>query len=471
MQLKSTHAGSRRQVRALRLSASLTCCALVFGPALVHNEVQANDSRMHPPAGTQLAFVRDDQIWRVNADGTGLAQLTATGGSLANRDPAWSRDGQRLAFARGRLVGDQGDTWDIYVMNADGSNVVQLTGGGYNVEPTWGPDDRSIAFSSFLSGSMGVSVIDADAQGGQGSRVLLDFPGWDAQPAWSPDGQTLTFTSDFFQSYDFTYDLGAVNADGSDVRSLIEGPFLTDDGLTYYFQAAWSPDGQSIGVVVCPYAWDNCYPDSVIAVVNPDGSELRVIAQAGSFAHPTWSPDGRWIAFGASDCRNCQSSVRFVQVDGGVEGLIVENGHSPAWRPEAGASINVGHSGAWFDPATSGQGLMIDVEPSGQSIFVAWFTFTDAASDDPGRQRWLTAQGSFSGTAAVLAVHETLGGEFDNARSVETNEVGTMRIDFSDCGNALLGYSLDDEQLTGAIAITRLMPGGQTRCEQLSLPE
>lgn len=277
----------------------------------------------------RLAFVRDDQIYLVNADGTGLAQLTNTGGDASNRDPAWSRDGQRLAFARGN---PDGSSWDIYVMNADGSNVVQLTSGGYNVEPAWGPDGRTIAFTSLLPGSAGVSVIDVDTDGSQGSRILLDRPGWDAQPAWSPDGRTITFTSDW-RAYDFVYDLYAMNADGSDVRPLLEGPFFWVDGLTFFFQSAWSPDGQKIAVVICGYAWDNCYPNSAIAVANADGSGLKVIAQAGSYARPTWSPDGRWIAFGSSGCRTCQSSIWVVHVDGGTEGLVVDNGHSPTWRP------------------------------------------------------------------------------------------------------------------------------------------
>src|SRR4029453_18722873 len=65
----------------------------------------------------ELAFVRDGQIFRVRSDGTGLVQLTSDGG---NSEPAWAPDGARIAFVRG-----QGGSSDIYVMNADGSNVVR----------------------------------------------------------------------------------------------------------------------------------------------------------------------------------------------------------------------------------------------------------------------------------------------------------------------------------------------------------
>ena len=290
----------------------------------------SSDSLNRPPVSAELAFVREGQIYLVNADGTGLIQLTDTEPGVENIDPAWSRDGQRLAFARG---GGVGGPWDIFIMDADGSNVVQLTSGGYNFEPTWGPDDLTIAFSSLTNGSSSLAVVDVDAAGSQGPTILLDNPGWDAQPAWSPDGQTITFTSDS-RAYDFVYDLYAMNSDGTDVRPLIEGPFFWGDGLALYFQSAWSPDGQSIAAVSCTYAWDNCYPDSTIVIANADGSGLREIALAGGYASPTWSPDGQWIAFGSAFCRSCESSIRFVSVDGGDEGLLMDDGHSPAWRPD-----------------------------------------------------------------------------------------------------------------------------------------
>lgn len=316
----------RRRVGDSAFKLAAICCVLVL--ALAPIRMLAAEAENLPPAETQLAFVRDDQIFLVNADGSNLIQLTASEPGIVNMDPAWSRDGQRLAFARHTLVGEVLGGGDIYIVDADGSNVLQLTHGG-GVEPTWGPDDR-IAFI----GGLGLSVMDVDAADSQEPTTLLDRPGYNAQPAWSPDGQTITFTSDY-RAYDFLYDLYAMNADGTDIRPLLEGPFFDAEGRLFYFQSAWAPGGQNIAVVTCPYAWDDCYTlGSEIAVANADGSDLRVIAQAGGFASPTWSPDGEWIAYGSTLCRSCESSIRFVSVDGGVEGLLMDDGHSPAWRPD-----------------------------------------------------------------------------------------------------------------------------------------
>lgn len=131
-------------------------------------------------------------------------------------------------------------------------------------------------------------------------------------------------------------------------------------------------------------------------------------------------------------------------------------------------AINAGHSGAWYDENTPGQGFLIDAypNPNGSNfIFVAWFTFSEGVDS---AHRWLTAQGEFTGSIAEIAVHETTGGRFDDPQPVNTGQVGTMSIDFTDCSNARLSYSLFDEGAEGDMTITRLIPGAQTLCEKLA---
>jgi hypothetical protein len=126
--------------------------------------------------------------------------------------------------------------------------------------------------------------------------------------------------------------------------------------------------------------------------------------------------------------------------------------------PEPELQINAGHSGAWFNPDTSGQGQLIDVEPESQFMFLAWFTFTDAASNNPDQQ-------NYSGNTAELVLSETLGGQFDDLQQADTNPVGTVTVSFSDCEQGQMAYSIDTDGRQGTIPLQRLIPGSGDICE------
>ena len=275
-----------------------------------------------------LAFVSErdgnPEVYVINVDGTGLQRLTDNAGQ--DVDPAWSPDGKRIAFAS-----DRGGSSDIYLMDADGSNLVRRTQSGSSYTPAWSPDGKQIAFSSLRDGQFGIYVMSADGDSAQSTRVGYDR-GWNAYPAWSPDGKRIAFVSDW-RAFDFLYDVYVMDADGSRITTLLEGPFFWDQGLKYYFQPSWSPDGGKIAVVVCAYAWENCYPDSSIAIANADGSGLKTLVQTGGYAGPAWSADGGTVAFSSQACSACVAELRYISADGSRSGVIFWNGHDPAWRP------------------------------------------------------------------------------------------------------------------------------------------
>ena len=79
------------------------------------------------PDGARIAFARNQDIWVMNADGSGQTQLTGSEGS-GEQSPAWSRDGKRLVFVSNRAAGGGGTTGpELWVMDADGSDVRRLT--------------------------------------------------------------------------------------------------------------------------------------------------------------------------------------------------------------------------------------------------------------------------------------------------------------------------------------------------------
>lgn len=100
------------------------------------------------PDGQYIAFysTRLDEkfhtganIFVMNADGSHRVQLTHSTAPIQNISPAWSLDGHRIAFASNRDHLDSLNIFDIYVMNADGSNMVRMTSGGNNLCPNWRP--------------------------------------------------------------------------------------------------------------------------------------------------------------------------------------------------------------------------------------------------------------------------------------------------------------------------------------------
>jgi hypothetical protein len=129
------------------------------------------------------------------------------------------------------------------------------------------------------------------------------------------------------------------------------------------------------------------------------------------------------------------------------------------------ADINPGMNGGWLNYQTPGQGFLVDAYPDGAGggfLFVAWFTFGE--SSDSG-QRWLTAQGNFSGLTAEIDVYEATGGIFDASLPPQNPRVGSMTVDFTDCDAATLFYDLD-EGVAGDIPLIRLLPAANELCQE-----
>ena len=132
-----------------------------------------------------------------------------------------------------------------------------------------------------------------------------------------------------------------------------------------------------------------------------------------------------------------------------------------------GFSINAGHSGSWFNPETSGQGVLIDAVPELGLMFIGWFTYTDPNLGNPGEGQWYSALGEIAGNSASLILNESTGGEFDNSREVTTVDIGEATIEFEDCETGTFTYAFDDGR-TGSFPIQRAIPGSGNPCREFS---
>jgi len=239
------------------------------------------------PDGTQIAFNIDNyagrcDIYVMNADGSNLRQLTTDGNAGG---PAWSPDGARIAFTRY----DPGNSADLSVMNADGTHPQRLTQTGNKrvFSPAWSPDGTHIvcvfdSSTELLAEESTICVLDVQEalrSGGAGIADLrpLPRPGKDVndRPDWSPTGSQIVFSA----VVDDRRHIYVVNVDGTNLRRLTQ----TEDFDEW--APAWSPDGTQIVFQANPDAhWD-------IYVMNADGTgRRRLTTDVANDTTPDWVP-------------------------------------------------------------------------------------------------------------------------------------------------------------------------------------
>jgi serine/threonine protein kinase/Tol biopolymer transport system component len=272
----------------------------------------------------QIAYASDSSgvpnLWLMDADGSNAVQLTDL--SQGACQPNWHPDGTKLAFTSPCPKNQElysGSS--IFVINADGSGLAPLfasvPGGDFN--PTWSPDGKKVAFTSFRGGDIPqIYVFDTVTN----ETVLIsDEEGKLCQePSWSPDGKYIVFSVG-------TANIRVMQADGQ--NSFLAARNVGADRNT---DPIWSPTGLAIvftqwtsglsgsWLMALPYSTEGAVP------VKIPGSDYGM--------EPDVSPDGYWLVY--TDFSKAKRDLYIMTVNGvGLQQITFNsvNDFDPAWRP------------------------------------------------------------------------------------------------------------------------------------------
>ena len=270
-------------------------------------------------------------IWRMNPDGSDPVNLTRDVAS--DYHPAWSPTGEQILFVSFR---EKGKEPSLYLMDADGNNIKKVLDNWYSRSPaTWAPDGKRIA--SVRDGVLYIITLDDK------SAVSVAETGFGSigDPAWSPDGTEIAFIYLWRKQ---GYELRLL-----DVQTLKQTVILAQlETYPVKSYPAWSPDGKQIAFVL--HKWRailnftdaaNWQDEETIYIINRDGSNLRqLVSEKGPDAlHPTWSPHGDEIIY--------QQGIHLPEV-GDIRQLFKINIDSTTKTQLTDAGSNSGAD--WFGP-------------------------------------------------------------------------------------------------------------------------
>jgi len=233
--------------------------------------------------------------------------------------PSWAPDGEKVAFITYRR--NNGPNIEI-LSRLDRSSFPFQALGGTTATPAWSPDGSKIAFSSGVEpGNMEIYV--ADWNGRNAKRLTVNRKVVDISPTWNPaTGRELAFVSD----RSGTQQILIMDADGTNVH-----PMMSEGGDAE--NPSWSPDGRYIA-----FAWQKRDVGRYDIYIHDlaTGRNTQLTSNAGDNERPSWAPDGRHFVFAST--RSGTSQIYSMLANGEKLRQLTKTGRNegPAWSTFSG---------------------------------------------------------------------------------------------------------------------------------------
>ena len=301
-------------------------------------------------------LLQSTAIYLVRPDGTGLRRLTDLGGYSGS--PQWSRDGRRIVFyqstpldvwSRPIFPGHTGSAQIVSIDVETGELRAHTTGPGVKASPRY-TGDQEIAYVVIFGDKQGLRFT-SDRNGALGA---MRYPSWSPDgkrmvyhknfegeyglspafsldpefelvsthaemPSYSPNGEQLAFT-------DEDRNLVLMNSDGTGVHKIL------DSGGKVIVFPSWSPDGRYIAFAIGGFFQRPTVPGQ-LGLIRPDGSGLRMLTEGkASSGFASWSPDGKRLVYRVMG--DGQQGLRALTVDDGKVAILTnEYDTFPVWSP------------------------------------------------------------------------------------------------------------------------------------------